>query len=276
MQQGVRSLVRQTPLEQYRGYLLGWRQNKLSTFERYLHDLRFLEQASGKPFLSDTVSVRLDHHDVMAAVIANPDKAPETQACIVKAAKSWEKAGEQLGWWKANGLLNLSFPKPKPELKPSLTDRQVQALLGVCRTAREWRVVALGLYAGMRVSDSTALRERDWHEDRIRYTARKTGNKVEVPIHLELAGLKRVICNDYPEGEVLKMTARRLRDRVDFYFTTNTLRATFTQRLLDLGVPLWVVKDLRGDAPKEVVFTNYAVVPFPDKQGAISTLDYGA
>lgn len=270
---GGRSLGQQTPLEQYRGYLLGWRRNSPSTFSRYVHDLRFLEDVTGKNFLSD-LSVRLNHQDVVNAIVANPQLAPESASLVIKAAKSWEKAGEFLGWWAANGILHISYPKPSRVPKPSLTMKQVGVLLDSCKTAREWRLVGFGLFAGMRVGDAERIREQNWLDDRIRYQAKKTKNPVEVPTHPELQGLRRVILNDSPEGGVLKMVAVRLRDRVGFYFSPNTLRATFTQRLLDLEVPLFVVKDLRGDVQRDVVFQHYATVPMPLKMEAISTLAY--
>lgn len=268
-----RRLGGQAPLDQYRGYMLGWLRNKESTYSRYVHSLRFLEDSTGKPFLSD-LSVRLVGDDVVQTIIANPQLAPETCAMFLKAAKSWEKAGGFLKWWVPNGLLDLTYSKPAHQPKPSLTPSQVQTLLGICRTAREWRLVALGLFAGMRVGDAERLREEDWLEDRLRYVARKTGKPVDVPLHPELTKLRQVILNDPPGANTLKVLGARLNKRTKFKWSPNTLRATFTQRLLDLEVPLWVVKDLRGDAHKEVVFQHYAVVPWGTKVAAIEQLSY--
>lgn len=265
--------MRGEPLEQYRGYLLGWLRNSESTYDRYVHSLRFLERSTGKPFLSD-LSIRLRPDDVVQTIIANPQLAPETCSMFLKAAKSWEKAGGFLKWWTPNGLLDLTYPKPASTPRPSLTPRQVQILVETCRTAREWRLVGLGLYAGMRVGDAEALTEQEWLDDRLRYTAAKTKRLVEVPIHRELDKLKRVILNDSPAKGSLKVLGNRLSKRTPFDWCPNTLRATFTQRLLDLGTPLWVVKDLRGDSPKEVVFAHYATVPFPHKVEAIERLHY--
>jgi integrase len=267
-------------VEQYRGFMQGWKHSADGTVRRYLDALRFLEQATGKPFLSD-LSNRLNHHDVVGAIVANPGYAPESNAILVKAAKSWEKAGEFLGWWKANGILELSYGVPAHDPDPPLSQKQVDILWHSCRTAREWRLVAIGLYAGPSVGDIERMDAPCWLDDeplgpRLVYRRKKTGRKVEVPLHPRLASLKDVILNDSGLGEgTLKQTAQRLRKRTGFHWVPGSLRRTFSQRLLDAEVPVHVVKNLMGHAPREVLFSHYATVPYGQKEAAIGTLDYG-
>lgn len=271
-----RSPLQPTPLDQYVGYLRSWKRNAEGTITRYVGILEKLEQTSGKPFLSDR-SIRLTHQDVVAAVTTHPQYAPETLAMFVKAARSWEKAGGFLGWWTPNGILDLSYPAPVSAPDPPLTEVQVGKIWRSCKTSREWRLVAVGLFAGPSVGDIERMDAPCWGEDRLRYTRRKTGRQVQVPLHPQLAALKSVILNgsNIAPGS-LKVLAGRLAKRTGFHWTSNTLRRTFAQRLLDAEVPVWVVKSLMGHAPRDVLFTNYAVIPFKHLQAAIDTLHYPA
>lgn len=264
-----------TPLEQFRGFMRTWRLSAVSTLARYETELRRLEQHSGKPFLYDT-SIRLMSEDVINCLIAHPDLKPESRAMIVKAAKAWDKAGLALGWWKeSSGIQELELPRGPNEPLPALEPWQAKALMKACRTSRHWRLVYLGLFTGAAVGDAERMDEQCWKPDRIVYRRAKSGLKVEVPLHPELARLKDVILADSGlPTQALKAQARWLRDRVAFDFTPHALRRTYYQRMLDKRVPIWVAGALMGHAPMGMGLREYGFIPWEQKQEAIAALDF--
>jgi integrase len=80
---------------------------------------------------------------------------------------------------------------------------EIRALLSVAPSA-EWRVaIALGFFAGARLSDAVSMRwdSIDPSTGSIRYTQGKTGTRVLIPIHPDLeAQLLEVASSDNPQG----------------------------------------------------------------------------
>lgn len=265
--------VTNSRVAQATGYWTTWENLAPSSVARYLSGLRFLAGSSHKDFMEG--GERLTTDDVVKVVISNPQLAPSSRSTLVKSAKAWERAGGFLGWFTPNGILDMHYPVPPSQPGPALKPSEVSGLVAACTTSRHFRLVYLGLYAGTRVSEATKMDADCWEADRLTFVSDKTKREVEVPLHPELVRLKDVILADSElPPQSLKATARQLRERTGVSFTSNSLRRTFIQRLLDLDVPVWVVDDLVGHAPKSVTFSNYARIPWHHKTEAIGVLNY--
>lgn len=198
---------------------------------------------------------------------------PRTQnltVCAIKALHRWGMLDDKP--WANPKMLALRGPKITESPKEYLTPAQARVFLDACNRPTAYRVVWLGLYAGLRVSESAELTSEDWRDDRLKFIGK--GRKWrEVPIHRDLAPKKDIILSRPTTRNTLKATMRSLSVVLGIKAGSHTLRHTFARMLREERVTREVVGSLLGHAPKTTT-EIYDPVADWEKFEAMDKLDY--
>lgn len=135
-------------------------------------------------------------------------------------------------------------------------------------------MIYLGLYAGLRVSESERIDDAAWSEERGRLTFVGKGRKQrEVPIHPELARVKENVLVKPVGVGCLKHSCRALAYASGIAFTSHSLRRTFAVNLSEAGIGREVIGALLGHAPLSVT-ESYCPVRWSEAVEAVSALTY--
>lgn len=237
------------------------------TAQAYLESLRLVEGFLGEP------AERLTATD-LRRFKRDATYKPSTKGVVIAATKALHRWGALEGLWELNGIAAVPAPAPATSLQPGLSPEQVSELLAACERPTEYRLVYLGLYAGTRLGESSAMAAEQWGPDRLEFTGK--GSKVrQVPVHPRLAAVRSAVLarGPYRSTMALAHVKRQLVERVGFAFKTHALRRTFAQALLDADVALEVVESLLGHAPRSTTLAAYASVPWRRKVAAIELLE---
>lgn len=248
-------------------YLLGERNLTPSTAFTYEQSLMRLERFTG-------IEAHLISVAEMRRFLRESDFNPGTKSGSLVAMKAFHRWAEVEGEpWANAAFQSLVAPKQLRNPKPSLEVVEARTLLTVCRRSREFRVIGLGLLAGLRVSEAASISEEEWLRDRLRFVGK--GRKLrEVPIVPELAALKGMILQRGPTtADSLKGICRSLSHVTGVPFTSHTLRRTFSNTLRRAGVPREVIGAILGHAPVSVTET-YTPVEFEEMVDAMKRLSY--
>lgn len=161
---------------------------------------------------------------------------------------------------RAQRILNIRGPKKPKRIRAALRPDQVPVVLDCCRTPNEFRVIYLGLYQGMRISDSAQIRREHTGPDRFAFVSVKNGKLVEVPMHREVAKVMDFILQKSPSRDVLKHACAAVSTLSGFSFTSHTLRHTYSRTMDRLGIQEGVVEELLGHEQQSVYRRHYAPV----------------
>lgn len=182
--------------------------------------------------------------------------------------------------WANPAMLGVKSPKsPRRLAKPPISLFDARKLLANCQNPNEYRVVYLGLYAGLRVCESARITEGQVHGDRLVFVG-KGDKERTVPIHPELAKVLPEFLAHVPKSKgVLMDRMTKMRDRLRVFdlkgrpASTHSLRRTCADFLYDkLSVEREVVKMILGHGGE--VTDVYAPVRFPKMAEAMGRLDY--
>lgn len=261
----------------YEDYLLYERGLAFHTARGYEWALDFVcAQTGAIPQLIDAEHVR--------ECFRLPGLSTSAKNTILAASRSWHKWLVLEGLAEPNKLMALRSPKVQSHQAPPLSNQDINTLLRLCRTAREHRLLYLGLYAGLRVGESATVNEDSWYDDRLRIIGK--GSKLrEIPVHPELARVRDVIlsapASKRPEHQrgwnnghnAMQECRRKMIKRTGVaYFVTHQLRRTFATTLYEADVPFEVVAALLGHAGN--VTSLYAPVSWRKEVEAIERLSY--
>lgn len=188
---------------------------------------------------------------------------------------------EGFDWYNPNILSLRRIPQGRRIPKAPISFSDAQTLIDVCQSPNEYRVVLFGLYAGLRVMESTLICPDHVHGDRMTFVG-KGDKERTVPVHPYLKAHLRTIFTEQPASSgVLQGVFNRLRKRYDIRdlkgrpATTHSLRRTFATFLYDhQDVPREVVKMLLGHGSE--VTDLYAPVSFRRMDEAVHPIDYRA
>jgi site-specific recombinase XerD len=246
-------------------YLVNERNLSVCTAWTYQCGLTRLEVFCGKPAEELTVT------DVRA-FLSETSFQPSTKNSVLAAIKSFHRWGVLEGEWELNALGLLVGPKMIRNPKPALTPEEARGVLALCRRPNETRLCYLGLFGGLRVTETASIGPDEWLKDRLRFVG-KGRKEHEVPIHPELAARKDIILSRHPTRETLKQTCRAVSYALEVPFTSHALRRTFAQTLVEEGCNRDVVGALLGHTGN-VTVTHYAPITFREKAEAIERLTY--
>lgn len=259
--------VEQSERAEYSRYLVQECGLSPSTAWTYEQHLLRLERFAGKAASQLTV-------DDIRRFLRTTDYHPSTKNGALVAIKSHHKWGAIDGRWELNGITALRAVRQVRDPKPSLTPDEAVTLLEACRRPNEFRLIYLGLYAGLRVSDSARIGEKEWLPDRLRFHVTKNRKLLEIPVHPELVKVRSVVLQNGASRGTLKHVARSLSFYTGIHFTSHTLRRTYATTLIDTGAQEGVVEALLGHTPKSVLRGHYAPVTFKEKTVAMGPLTY--
>ena len=199
--------------------------------------------------------------------------APSTKNGTVAAWKSLHKYGALEGRWELNGILAIRGPKVRQRRQDSVDFADVPLILDNCRLPVEFRLIYLGLFAGLRRREATFVRRRDWEDGWILVREGKGGIERRVPVHPELELVRRIVLASAPEGvATMQKACARLRERTGLAFKTHQLRTTFSRKLESLEVPNEVRGEIMGHAPN--MQSHYSGVGEKRMMEAVNQIDY--
>jgi hypothetical protein len=119
-------------------------------------------------------------------------------------------------------------PRVIQNARPSLPSELVAKLLSLTATPSQYRLVYLGLYAGLRVSESASITEQSWQDDRPRFMGKGR--------HPELVRMRgRVLLRSTSAG-CLQASCQDVSKRLGHKSSTHTLRRTFAVALVEANV----------------------------------------
>lgn len=198
---------------------------------------------------------------------------------VVVAMRQFHKWGALEGHWPLNGIAAVPTPRRTMIPKPPLAFSAAIALMSACHSSLHFRVVFLGLYAGLRIAESASVTEREWFGDRLTIIG-KGSKQRQVPVHPELAKVRPIILESKPATTAVLLSAmQRLRNKARVCdiqgnpASSHSLRRTFADALYDkFAVPQEVVGAILGHGKKVTEF--YAPVRFDRMREAVDLLDY--
>jgi integrase/recombinase XerC len=199
--------------------------------------------------------------------------APETKNSALSSLKSYLRWGVLEGLWEPSDLMLLPQARVIHSPMPALTRDQGRAFLEACVSVDEVRLVYLGLFAGLRISESASIDPSCWLDDRLRFTG-KGRKQRDVPLHPRLAAVAEEILIYQASPSMLGRAMRRLAARTGIAGTSHTLRRTMATMLAEAGVSREVIGGVLGHSPGSVT-ELYAPVRWSEKVDAIALLDYG-
>lgn len=264
-------------LDNFATYLVAELGRSTRTAEAYAGQIRSVERWTGKPFWEI-------ESDDLRAYKRDSDYAKRTKQHSVVAFHQLHRWALQdevdvLTRHSAKIMAVVTPGHVTFNPRPPVSIHEARRLLEACRRPLEFRVVFLGLYAGTRISESTAMGEREWRRDRLVFIG-KGGKERTVPIHPELERVKSDILAVRPSSvQVLHSVFARLRDKLEAKDTagdrakTHSLRRTCADFMYDKAdVPQEVVGAILGHGKR--VTELYAPVRFEKMQTAIRLIDY--
>lgn len=262
-------------LRDFSDFLLLEEQRSDQTARGYTQQLKAVAKMLGK--LITEVTPR----DIRYEVKRDRTCAPSTLQLRITAYRQlhmWGLLDERP--WASTAMLGVKSP-PTPRRLPRapVAFHVAQTLLVNCRSENEYRIVYLGLYAGLRVDEQARIRPDNWHRDRLTFIG-KGDKERSVPVHPELAKVLPIILSKTPKNKGVlqsRMTQMRarlgIRDTEGKPATTHSLRRTCATFLYDEArVEREVVKMILGHGSE--VTDLYAPVRFPRMREAIERIDY--
>lgn len=222
---------------EYRGYLVDVLGRSPATAKGYIGQARRASALTGK-------SVLKIHSDDLIALIESQPWKPATKRSLVVAWHSVDRFARMKGYGGRNGIVDLQTPTVPRNKKPPISVPDAHRLLRASVSPIQARVSYLGLFAGMRIAESTAVDENNWLEDRFVVWGKGTKKRI-VPVHPELARMREHILSVQPAsktsaGVIFGRLIRRmeLRDVEGEYATPHSLRRTFSTVVYSNG-GLW-------------------------------------
>jgi site-specific recombinase XerD len=258
--------LEKTDRKDFAHYLVGERNLSASTAFTYEQGLMRFERFSGLPAEDATV-------EETRRFLRESDYNPATKNATLVALKAYHRWGAHLEKrWKSKGVEAVVGPKQVRQPKPCLSPEEAAELIAVCKRPNEYRLVYLGLYGGLRISEAASIGEAEWLADRLRFVG-KGRKRRDVPIVRELQSVKgQILANETTAG-TMKHVVRSLSHVTGVQFTSHTLRRTFAVSLSEKGVPREVIGTLLGHAPVSVTET-YAPVRWQELVDAMEELEY--
>ena len=238
-----------------------------STVSQYGHRCNTWERLVGKPMREITA-------DDARAVKHSGMVGPAAVKGLITTLHAYHKFGAAMGYWEMNGIMLVTAPRRiEHHTAPPLRIEHARLLLATCRRSSEYRLVYLGLYGGLRIGESAAIREADWKWDRLWFRREKTRRYGEVPIHPNLEKAKESILAGSPsDASGLQRAKRGMEERLGISFISHQLRRTFSSCLYDAEVPDEIVGDLLGHTGS--VTRLYAKISTDKRKRAIEMLPY--
>lgn len=211
--------------------------------------------------------------DDLRLFIRESDYHPSTKSSTLQAMKAFHKWGALEGMWTLNGIAAMRGPKIVRDPKPELSKDVARRVIEMCRRPNEYRLVYLGLYGGLRITESASIGSKEWLEDRLRFVGK--GRKTrDVPLHPELAAKKDVILSSTASRGTLKHTCASLSHYAGTHFTSHALRRTAAVSMSEAGASRDVIGAILGHAPLSVTTSSYVPVRWQERVEAISLLNY--
>lgn len=236
------------------------------TVRQYLWRLGYLERALGKPIEQMTAS---DLRQLKRQV----PLSSATIKSLVMAAHAFHAWGALEGHWGLDGIMLVHAPREVNESSRPLRQDEVHTLKAVCRAPIEYRLVYLGLYAGMRIGESARFQASMWEPGFLRFRSQKGRALIETPVHPDLLAVQaQVLASPTAHVGTLQKTKERLAVRSGVKFVAQQLRKSFASSLYDADVPDEVVKNLLGHTGD--VTRRYAPVSRRKRIEAIEHLYY--
>jgi site-specific recombinase XerD len=214
--------------------------------------------AKGYIGMGSLAAKRLSKHvlkvtsDDLISLISGESWAPATKRAMVVAYHQIDAFAAMKNYGQRNGISHLKTPKVVHNKAAPIHHSDAHRLLAEARSPIEVRTTYLGLYAGLRVAESTALREENWLGDSLVFLG-KGSKKRKVPVHPELAKVREEILGRPPASKTSAgVIFGRLRDRLDLRdtegkrATPHTLRRTFSSALYGSGATWEIVGTLLG------------------------------
>lgn len=242
------------------------------TAYNYLRAIRRLERWAGESRRDLSI-------DKLERFMSSPAWAWQTKNQSLIAFRMYHRWGAHRGHWEFNLEIDeLMLRKKRHIIQPSLTIPQADALLQVAHEPMDQRLVYVGLYAGLRLAEITALDESSWIRDDDGGVLRvivKGGDERELPVHPELAPRLEHILSRPGDRKRVRRAAVRFRRHIDEPgFSPHWLRRTFGQTLSECGVERDVIGALLGHAPSGVTTTHYVPVRKKELREALNRLHY--
>lgn len=252
--------------QRFAEYLIYEKNLSATSAATYAHALERLQRFCNKPWTAL-------HVEDVRAFLRWPHYNASTKNSTLVGLKAALKWGVLEGLWPVSPIMSMDGPKLIRNPKPSLSTSEVQTLLLYARKPNEKRVLVLGLYAGLRVSESARIGHDEWLEDRLRFLGK--GRKIrEVPVHPELLKHRTSILTSQPTADTLKSTCRSISFASGIHFSSHSLRRTAAVRMSEARIPREVVGAILGHAPTSVTESAYAPVRWEEKLEAMERLTY--
>lgn len=212
------------------------------TARTYAQGLKRLERFCGRPVEELVV-------DDGRRFLREAELASSTKNNTLAAWKAYHRFGVLEGRWELNGILALRVRKEHRKRGPSLTSADVPRILDACALPADFRMIYLGLYAGLRRREATFVRREHWQDGWLLVAEGKGGKERRVPVHPELEVVRRMILATDPIGDAtLQNASQRVRRRSGVVFQTHWLRRTFSRKLEAQEVAHEVIGELLGHA----------------------------
>jgi hypothetical protein len=160
-------------------------QSRSVTALEYRYRISRLEGFVGKP------AEDITPQDVRAWLRA-PGYSAKTKSETLASFCAFHRWGNLEHLWPLNAIAFLQGPKTVRNPLAALDVEDARVLLDACRTPRQYSVVYLGLYAGLRISESASVSDEQWRRvDKLRVLGK--GSKVlEIPVHDQLLARRDV------------------------------------------------------------------------------------
>lgn len=236
------------------------------TTQMYVRRLAYAERLTGKP-------IHLVTADDLRLLKRTCELSSESIKGIVVAVHQFHIWGALEGLWPQNGICLVRTPKVTSDTPRALPMAHAQALLAACHHPLEYRLIYLGLYAGLRIGESAVMSGEMWADGVLRFRGEKNGHIREVPVHPDLAKVQwKVLAWPPSYDSTLQRVKRRLAERTGVAFVSHQLRKTFATSLYDADTPDEVVRDLLGHSGS--VTRLYAPVSSKKRLEAVARLAY--
>lgn len=241
------------------------------TADNYVKDLRRVVGFTGKPIMDTTA-------DDLRRLVREYPCANATKSRTVVSCRQFFSWAALEGYRDLDSIVVVRTPKVIRHPKPSISHETARLLLASCRTPLEYRVIHLGLYAGLRIAESASVEGAMWQRDRLKIIGKGRKPRV-VPVHPELHKVSHLILEFTPKSVgVLHSALMRVRSRIGAYDTegnlvkSHALRRTFGQTLYDSGAPWEVVRKVLGHGSE--VTDLYVRVKFSDLRSHVQGVSY--
>lgn len=255
--------------KEYSAYLIGECNLTPATAFAYNQGEKRAEKFIGKSVADFAV-------DDMRRFLRDTPYHPATKNATLVSVKAKRRWLLLEGYIESDPIQAMRGPKMVRNTKPSLELDEVRELLEMCHRPHEFRVVWLGLYAGLRVSESARIGtdEGHWKKDRLHFLGK--GRKWrEVPVHPMLETQRDLILCRSASADTLKGVCRSLSFVTGIPFSSHSLRRTFGVALSEIGgVDRDTIGDLMGHAPSSVTVSAYVPIRWQEKVEAVGRLSY--